>query len=93
MRLVKLSGRAGAWRTSSGSGSLARRMFLVILASSAALLVAGYSGSKTSASGSPQEEEAEPPADRLNIIFIVKRLLPPDRPLGPRPGPGARKAF
>ena len=82
MRLVKLSGRAGAWRTSSGSGSLARRMFLVILACSAALLVAGYSGSKTSASGSPQEEEVEPPVARPNIIFILERLRLPDRSLG-----------
>jgi hypothetical protein len=82
MRWVKLSGRAGAWRTSSGSGSLARRMLLVILTCWAALLVAGCSGAETSASGSPREEEAEPPTDRPNIIFIVERLLPPDRPLG-----------
>jgi hypothetical protein len=54
----------------------------VILVCSAALLVAGYSGSETSTSGAPQEEEAEPPADRPNIIFILERLLPPDRSLG-----------
>lgn len=82
MRLVKPSGRAGAWRTSSGSGSLARMMFLVILACLAALLVAGYSGPKASASGLPQEEEVEPPAARPNIIFILERLRLPDRSLG-----------
>lgn len=54
----------------------------MILSCSAALLVAGCSGSKTSASGSPQEEEVEPPAARPNIIFILERLRPPVRPLG-----------
>jgi hypothetical protein len=85
MRLVKLSGRAGAWRTSSGSGSLARMMFLVILACLAALLVAGYSGSKTSASGSPQEEEVEPSAARPSIIFILECLRLADRYLDAAP--------
>ena len=56
MRLGKRSGRAGAWRTSSCSWSLARRMLLVILSCSAALLVAGCSGSKTSASGWPKKK-------------------------------------
>ncbi len=54
----------------------------MILACSAALLVAGYSGSETSTSGAPQEGEAEPPAARPNIIFLLERLLPPDRPFG-----------
>jgi N-acetylglucosamine-6-sulfatase len=72
-----LSGRAGGVLTRGGGESLAGRMLLVILACTAALLVAGcseseISASKTSASESPQEEEGAGSAtDRPNIVFVL----------------------
>jgi hypothetical protein len=35
------------------------------------LFLAGCSGSQTSASGASQEEEAEAPTDRPNILFVL----------------------
>src|SRR5215210_2584023 len=72
-----LSGRAGGVPTRGGGESLAGRMLLVILACTAALLVAGCSGSEisaseTSASETSQEEEGAGPAtDRPSIIFVL----------------------
>jgi N-acetylglucosamine-6-sulfatase len=56
--------------------SLAGRMLLVILACSAALLLAGCSGSEisaseTSASGTSEEEGTGSATDRPNIIFVL----------------------
>src|SRR5215218_321449 len=70
-----LSGRAGGVPTRGGE-YLAGRMLLVILACTAALLVAGCSGSEisaseTSASETSQEEGAGPATDRPNIIFVL----------------------
>src|SRR5215203_3733624 len=72
-----LSGRAGGVPTRGGGESLAGRLLLVILACTAALLVAGcseseISASETSASETSQEEEgAEPATDRPSIIFVL----------------------
>src|SRR5215210_6147523 len=72
-----LSGRAGGVPTRGGGESLAGRMLLVILACTAAVLVAGCSGSEisaseTSASETSQEEEGAGPAtDRPSIIFVL----------------------
>jgi hypothetical protein len=77
MGLDKLSGRVGAAPIRSGCESLARRALLVIVACSAALLLAGSSGSEisaseTSASGTSQEEEGRGSAtDKPNIIFVL----------------------
>ena len=73
MGLDKLSGRAGATQARSGGSSLAgRAALLVILACSAALLVAGgCSGSGTSVSGTAQEEEAGSATDRPNLVFVL----------------------
>src|SRR5215212_1204840 len=67
MGLNKLSGRAGATPTRGGGDSLAGRILLVILACLAALLVAGCSGTGEAA----KEEEAESPAGRPNILFVL----------------------
>ena len=66
MRLARLSGRADAEPIRSG-GALARMALLVLLACSAAFLVAGCSG----VGGSAQEEEAEASADQPNMIFVL----------------------
>jgi arylsulfatase A-like enzyme len=77
MGLDKLSGIVGAAPMRSGCGSLVRRALLVIVACSAALLLAGCSGSEisaseTSASGKSQEEEGtESATDKPNIIFVL----------------------
>jgi N-acetylglucosamine-6-sulfatase len=77
MGLDKLSGRAGATPTTGGGEYLAGRMLLVILACSAALLVAGCQGSEisaseTSAPETSQEEEGGGSATDLpNIVFVL----------------------
>jgi arylsulfatase A-like enzyme len=68
MGLDKLSGRAGAAPTRGGGESLAGRMLPVILACSAALLLASCSGT---GEAPQEEEEAESPSDRSNIIFVL----------------------
>ena len=76
MRLDKPSGRVGAAPMRSGCESLARRALLVIVACSAALLLAGcseseISASETSASGTSQEEGMGSATDQPNIIFVL----------------------
>src|SRR5215210_6223032 len=77
MRLDEPSGRVGAAPMRSGCESLARRALLVIVACSAALLLAGcseseISASETSASRTSQEEEGAGSAtDKPNIIFVL----------------------
>ena len=73
MGLDKLSGRAGATPMRGGGESLAGRMLLVILTCSAALLVAGCSGSEISGSAAAQEEAAGAGSDtdRPNVVFVL----------------------
>jgi N-acetylglucosamine-6-sulfatase len=71
MGLNKLSGRAGTTPTRGGGESLAGRILLVILACSAALLVAGCSGPGEAAQEEAAKEEAESSSDRPNIIFVL----------------------
>jgi len=70
MGLNKLSGRAGVTPTRGGE-YLAGRLLLVILACSAALLVAGCSGTGEAAQEEEEEEEAEASSERPNIIFVL----------------------
>jgi N-acetylglucosamine-6-sulfatase len=74
--LDKRSGRADPTPMRGGGESLAGRMLLVIVACSAALLLAGCSGSEisaseTSASGTSQEEGTGSATDKPNIIFVL----------------------
>ena len=68
MGLNRLAGRAGALPTRGGSESVAGRMLLLVLVCSAALLVAGCSGSGEAAQ---KGEVAKAPSDRPNIIFVL----------------------
>src|ERR671913_1840098 len=68
MGLDRLSGRVGTTPRRGGGESPTGRMLLVILACSAALLVAGCSATGEAAQ---EREEVESPSERPNIIFVL----------------------